>query len=428
MSADLAAPELNAVSPEPRDRRARGGARNPEFASADQPTATASRKLPPTERDFEIYEAVHVCNCSTWSQARKHQISQTRVRQVIRRVVEWLGEVLPPQAKVAREQEVHLARQIAADRFQRQLEEATTFWNQTREMKYAGLRIRLTTAQARLGVVGGLIDGLAADAIEGIPVPVWQPPAEADREHVAPPEPAANRLMPPAGYRPGRRRSTEMPVELHNPLSFDDITPEIVEARAAWGCPLSAGLIEQARKEGRAWPRADALSSPPVEDFSALGQIPPTSPPPSTALEFESHDDTSAYDENAAYDKTAAETQCAPSQGLLTTRSPMPVSAVQVGPDEPGATISQTAPSPPGQRFATADRCPSEPQTLEPITAVATSEELFDHGPVIDGGDGPAGVVGEMNVRIDTQDAKDGVVNVAGLHGAVLRSIAKPIG
>ena len=84
-------------------------------------------KLPPTDRDFEIYDAVHIAGCSTYSQADKHQISQTRVRQIVRRVIEWLGEVLPPQTKVAKEQETHLARQIAADRFQRQYEQMTTF-------------------------------------------------------------------------------------------------------------------------------------------------------------------------------------------------------------------------------------------------------------------------------------------------------------
>src|SRR4029453_17385089 len=158
----------NLASPDPRLPTADSRPPNPE----------PSRKLPPTDRDFEIYEAIHIANRSTWSQADKYEISQPRVRQIVRRVVEWLGEVLPPQTKVAKEQETHLARQIAADRFQHQLEEATILWSQTREAKYAGLRIRLTTAQARLGVVGGILDGLAADAIEGIPVPAWQPPAD----------------------------------------------------------------------------------------------------------------------------------------------------------------------------------------------------------------------------------------------------------
>jgi len=124
-----------------------------------------STKLPPSGRDFQIYDAIHIANSSTRDQAKQHEISQTRVRQIVRRVVGWLGEVLPPQTKIAKEQETHLARQIAADRFQRQLEQITALWDATHDAKYAGIRIRLTTAQARLGAVGGLIDALAADAL-----------------------------------------------------------------------------------------------------------------------------------------------------------------------------------------------------------------------------------------------------------------------
>src|SRR5262245_55212315 len=135
-------------------------------------------KLPPTARDLEIYESVHIQNVSTWHMAERHHISQTRVRQIIRRVVEWLGEVIPPQAKLGKEHELYLALQIAADRFQHQLEEVATLWQDTRESKYAGIRIRLTTAQARLGVVGGVAAGLLADAIEGLDVPAYIPPPE----------------------------------------------------------------------------------------------------------------------------------------------------------------------------------------------------------------------------------------------------------
>ena len=70
------------------------------------------------------------------------------------------GELLGPGLLETR------ARQIAADRFQYQLEEITTLWDRTKDTKYAGIRIRLTTAQARVGVVSGTIGGLAADAID----------------------------------------------------------------------------------------------------------------------------------------------------------------------------------------------------------------------------------------------------------------------
>src|SRR5439155_4953751 len=154
-------------------------------------------------------------------------------------------------------------------RFQHQLEEATAFWNEARELKYAGLRIRLTTAQARLGVVAGMIDGLAADAIEGIPVPVWQAPAEA--EAAAEPNSTSDpskadeirkSWLPPAdaSHQPRRRGKIEMPRELWDPFTFDELTPEIVAARAAWGYPIHPNVIQHAQEEGRMWPRPDAAT------------------------------------------------------------------------------------------------------------------------------------------------------------------------
>ena len=333
--------------------------------------STTTFKLPPTERDFEIYEAVHVGNASTWSQAAKHQISQTRVRQIIRRVVEWLGEVLPPQAKIAREQEIHLARQIAASRFQHQLEEATAFWNEARELKYAGLRMRLTAAQARLGVVAGMIDGLAADAIEGIPVPVWQAPAEA--EAAAEPNSTSDpskadeirkSWLPPAdaSHQPRRRGKIEMPRELWDPFTFDELTPEIVAARAAWGYPIHPNVIQHAQEEGRMWPRPDAekpthegadasasqcaVTSPPVEDFSSPHDDPADSTPPPAAPVAQTAFSATAYANAPSRPSGASAEDCPTAQHLLTTPAPLKITEVRIVPDNAGALVSQTAPSP----------------------------------------------------------------------------------
>jgi hypothetical protein len=327
-------------------------------------------KLPPSERDFEIYEAVHISGCSTWSQADKHQISQTRVRQVICRVVEWLGEVLPPQAKIAKEQETHLARQIAADRFQRQYEQATTFWNETQESKYAGLRMRITTAQARLGVVGGILDGLAADAIEGIPVPVWQAPAApvgrrspdpaAPVERGSPDAPVGRGSPDPAHphaattpgigeqpHRPSRRGRIQLPPELCDPLTFDELTPEIVAARAAYGRPLPPNLIRHAQEVGRMWPRAEAdsadptpASSPPVEDCSAADLHPAPCEAPAATLTAENPSTTAACDDDAPQRGGPSSDDCAASQPLLIGSTEPSVTQLQITPDQPGATIS----------------------------------------------------------------------------------------
>ena len=315
----------------------------------EQPTATFSRKLPPCERDFEIYEAVHLAGCSTWSQADKHEISQTRVRQIICRVVEWLGEVLPPQAKVAKEQEVHLARQIAAGRFQRQYEDATTLWNETHQSKYASIRLRLTTAQARLGVVGGRLEGLAADAIEGIPVPTWQPPAETSSEDATstssnPKSKTQDLKSVPYDELPTdrarRQRRAELPPALYDPLFYNELTPEIVAARAFYGYPLSPFLIEYAKQHSPVWPRPDTSSSPPVEDFSAPSQNAATGQPASAATEFETRDAPTACAAAPQPADDAPAPPTAPSQPLLNTHSLPPVTEVQIAPDRPGALFS----------------------------------------------------------------------------------------
>ena len=54
---------------------------------------TTTLKLPPSERDFNIFEAVHLQGCSTWHMADRYRISQTRVRQLIERVTLWLAEM-----------------------------------------------------------------------------------------------------------------------------------------------------------------------------------------------------------------------------------------------------------------------------------------------------------------------------------------------
>jgi hypothetical protein len=333
-------------------------------------------KLPPTERDFEIYEAVHVAGCSTYSQALKHQISQTRVRQIVCRVVEWLSEVLPPQAKVAKEQETHLARQIAADRFLHQLEEATTFWDQTRELKYAGLRIRLTTAQARLGVVGGRLDGLAADAIEGIPVPTWQAEAPAEPNPKSKIENPQSWAPAHAGRKPRRTPVEQLPPELLDPLDFDEITPEIVAARAAHGYPIHPDWIRRLQEAGRlplsaglessshkgtdtsdglcAVAATDATPdrrlptppcSPPVEDCSPDDKEPAPYAAPPAAPAGETDSSATAYDHTPPRPSDAAADDCPTFRPLLTRPAPLPITEVRIAPDNPGALVSHGAPA-----------------------------------------------------------------------------------
>ena len=50
--------------------------------------ATAARHQPPSSRDYDVYQSVHIENRSTREAAAQHGFSQTRVRQIVKRMVE----------------------------------------------------------------------------------------------------------------------------------------------------------------------------------------------------------------------------------------------------------------------------------------------------------------------------------------------------
>ena len=123
-------------------------------------------RLPPSGRDFAIFEAVHQDGTSTWRLAEEHGISQTRVRQIMRRVAEWLADSLPVKTDEQRENEVRLAQHLAADRLQNLYREMMTRWRTTNDTACIRQMTRLTLAMARLGVVAGTLEGVMADAEE----------------------------------------------------------------------------------------------------------------------------------------------------------------------------------------------------------------------------------------------------------------------
>jgi hypothetical protein len=158
---------------------------DPQASSPDSrfPTADSlppSRRLPPTSRDFDIYQAVHVEGVSTRAMAARHEISQTRVRQVVKRVAEWVAVALPPQSDVRKERQAALAQHLAADRLHFAYQELMELWRQTKETKYLGQTIRLSFAQAKLGVIPGAAAGLIADAEDGLLPPLADELPETD--------------------------------------------------------------------------------------------------------------------------------------------------------------------------------------------------------------------------------------------------------
>ena len=118
---------------------------------------------PPSARDFEIFEQHQILFLSTRNIAQKHRLSQTRVRQLITRVANWLADHLPAKTEASREAETRLAQHLAAAQLRRQIEVLQSYFDATGDPKYLRHQTRVIASLARLGIVPGTIDSLAAD-------------------------------------------------------------------------------------------------------------------------------------------------------------------------------------------------------------------------------------------------------------------------
>jgi hypothetical protein len=121
------------------------------------------RRRPPSERDANVFRMVVVDGTPTREAARAAGVSQTRVRQIVARVVRWLAETLPAEAKeIAPEQALLLAQHTAAARLERFYGDAMHGWRQTQQIKFASLAVRVATALAKLPASGAMLDGVLA--------------------------------------------------------------------------------------------------------------------------------------------------------------------------------------------------------------------------------------------------------------------------
>ena len=77
------------------------------------PEALGQQPLPPSERDFEVFETLTFHGENTRSTAELFGISQTRVLQIRDRVADWLGSCGPVMTRLPPEQRVHLAARMA---------------------------------------------------------------------------------------------------------------------------------------------------------------------------------------------------------------------------------------------------------------------------------------------------------------------------
>ena len=85
---------------------------------------SATFRLPPSERDFEVFFAVAFESVSTRETAEFHNISQTRVRQLVTLVGDWVADHLPDFSEADLKKQVRLAQHIAANKLEDQYEAA----------------------------------------------------------------------------------------------------------------------------------------------------------------------------------------------------------------------------------------------------------------------------------------------------------------
>jgi hypothetical protein len=128
---------------------------------------SALLRLPPSQRDFEIFFAVAFQSVSTRRAAELHHISQTRVRQLVTLVGDWVADNLPDWGEADLKKQVRLAQHVAANRLEHQYEEAMLRWDAEGDPKHLRQATRIALAQARLGVVAGRIHALAAEITAG---------------------------------------------------------------------------------------------------------------------------------------------------------------------------------------------------------------------------------------------------------------------
>src|SRR6267142_6677162 len=104
---------------------------------------SVSTPLPPTGRDFVVYHRIVVEGASTRAVADENDISQTRVRQIVNRVMQWLIDTLPADSDLSEAAKLRLGRHIAADRLERFYVESNRAWIQTTQPKFANVCIRV---------------------------------------------------------------------------------------------------------------------------------------------------------------------------------------------------------------------------------------------------------------------------------------------
>ena len=175
-------------------------------------------KWPPSGRDFLVYQRVVVEMTSTRQAARELSLSQTRVRQIVQRVAEWLMNELPVATEATDAAQLRLGQCMAADRVELLLSEAMNGWRVSHETKYFSMALRALTLQSKLPAIAGKLEAIMADALEGpLENAVETPSAEIEELATLGKEPLASVAPPVRDCSPIVKKAPSAPTPASPP-------------------------------------------------------------------------------------------------------------------------------------------------------------------------------------------------------------------
>jgi hypothetical protein len=87
--------------------------------------------LPPSERDFLVFERVVIESATTRAAAEEFGLSQTRVMQIRERVAEWIGSQVPETPRLSPRHRLGLASHIAEGQIDHLYSQAMESWRRS---------------------------------------------------------------------------------------------------------------------------------------------------------------------------------------------------------------------------------------------------------------------------------------------------------
>jgi hypothetical protein len=89
-------------------------------------------QLPPSERDFQVFEEIAADGLSTREVAAKHHLSQTRIMQIHRKVALWMA-TMPTEPQMTSVEQIRVATEVAVMRIDKLYSEAMRAWTASQQ-------------------------------------------------------------------------------------------------------------------------------------------------------------------------------------------------------------------------------------------------------------------------------------------------------